>query len=151
MWCKYKKSWNCFQKLPIILLCSWSRGGRRKLMAGLLWSSFRGPAAWALSACCHWIPFQPFHILMVTLAWGCGANLLAVWTVLCLTQWAQSLSLSQTYLSFPLHASISVSSVFSLNSSPRVFLLVFFPPVLSSHLFPFPSLKMHYSSSRMLN
>lgn len=40
--------------------------------------------------------FQPFHIVMVMVAWGCGANLLAVWDALFPTQWAQFLFRSAT-------------------------------------------------------
>lgn len=84
--------------------------------------------------------FQLFYMEMIAVARGCCANLLALWNVLFLTQWAQSRLLSRTlcFISpFPSSCLCLAHSLFPLCN----FLL--YP----SHLAPFLSLQMHYSSS----
>lgn len=77
----------------------------------------------ALSACFHHIDYQPFHIVMVMVASGCATNLLALWSVLFLTQWVP-FSRNLLNISLP-------SSCLHLSHSHL------FPKKLSKHFIPY--------------
>lgn len=107
----------------------------------------------------------PFHIVMVAEARGCGANLLAVWNALFLTQWAQSLSLSANSLLYislfspsrrPPRASFPIScfifSLFLFLLPPVLSFAFVFPPSLlfKDALLRLPRTQLNYSNPPLL-
>lgn len=97
---------------------------------------------------------------MVAEARGCGANLLAVWNALFLTQWAQSLSLSANSLLYiSLFSSPSAPLVppspsplsFFFTPSSALFRICFFSPLLfKDALLRLPHTQLNYSNPPLL-